>query len=118
MKTIRCSSLPLLFACAPALEGDLRVDERNEAADLGSATHEAMEAIVSGMRPDLDAIAKRWSCNRDELGRLAYFGAKAWEQLSASFPDPATEVTVSASLGDLELTGHIDLLSLVDDGQK
>lgn len=109
MITIRCSSLPLLFACRPALEGDLRIDERNEAADLGSAAHEAMEAIVGGVRPNLDAIAQRWSCNRDELGRLAWYGAKSWEELAPSFPDPETEVEVMATFGDVRLTGHVDL---------
>lgn len=111
--TIRCSSLPLLFSCRPALDGDLRIDERNEAADLGSAAHEAMEAIVAGLRPDLDAIANRWTCNRDELGRLAWYGTKAWEALAPSFPDPLSEAQVSATVGGgIELTGHVDLLSI------
>lgn len=122
MKTIRCSSLPLLFACAPALEGDLRVDERNEAADLGSAAHEAMEVIVSGMRPDLDAIAKRWSCNRDELGRLAWYGTKSWEVLAPSFPNDEeharfAESMMRVSVADgVDLTGHPDLHTVSSDG--
>ncbi len=117
MITIRCSSLPMLFACRPALEGDLQIDERNEASDLGSAAHEAMEAIVAGRRPDLDAIASRWSCNRDELGRLAWKGGKFWEQLAPSYPDCETEVVVSAAVAvdglEIALTGHIDWRSRV-----
>lgn len=122
MLTIRCSSLPLLFACRPALDGDLRIDERNEAADLGSAAHEAMEAIVAGHRPDLDAIAKRWSCNRDELGRLAWYGVKAWEVLAPSFPDDEEHARFAESMmrvaigDDLELTGHPDVHTVCSDG--
>lgn len=122
MIEIRCSSLPLLFACRPALEGDLQIDERNEAADLGSAAHEAMEAIVSGSRPDLDAIARRWSCNRDELGRLAWYGAKAWEVLAPSFPDDEEHARLAESEvcavvdGEIALPGHMDMHTICSDG--
>lgn len=121
--TIRCSSLPLLFACKPALDGDLQVGERNEAADLGSAAHEAMEATVAGRRPDLDAIANRWTCNRDELGRLAWYGAKSWEVLAPSFPDDEEHTRLSESEvcaviddGAIELPGHMDMHTICSDG--
>ncbi len=121
MIKIRCSSLPLLFACRPAIDGDLRIDERNEAADLGNAAHEAMEAVVGGLRPDLDAIAKRWTCNRDELGRLAWYGAKAWEVLAPSFPNDEEHTRLSESFvgctgPGFELTGHMDMHTICSDG--
>jgi hypothetical protein len=122
MISIRCSSLPLLFACRPALEGDLQIDERNEASDLGSAAHEAMEAIVAGVRPDLDAIAKRWSCNRDELGRLSWYGTKAWEVLATSFPDDEEHARLAESEvcavidGEIRLPGHMDMHTICSDG--
>lgn len=120
---IRCSSLPLLFACRPAIDGDLRVDERNEASDLGSAAHEAMEAIVAGQRLDLDAIANRWTCNRDELGRLAWKGQKAWEVLAPSFPDDEDHARLAESAvcavidgGEIQLPGHMDMHTICSDG--
>ncbi len=128
MITIRCSSLPLLFACRPALDGDLQIDERNEASDLGSAAHEAMEAIVAGRRPDLDAIASRWSCNRDELGRLAWYGGVVWngsekqQALAPSFPDDEEHTRLSESEvcavidGGISLPGHMDMHTICSDG--
>lgn len=111
-----------MFACRPAIEGDLQISERNEAADLGSAAHEAMEAIVAGQRPDLDAIANRWTCNRDELGRLAWYGGKAWEALAPSFPDDEehsrlAESSVSCTGDGFALTGHLDMHTISSDGE-
>ena len=121
MIKLRCSSLPLLFACRPAIDGDLQIGDRNEAADLGSAAHEAIEAIVNGGAPDLDAISKRWTCNRDELGRLTWYARKAWETLAPSFPDDEeharlAEDHIRCTGSGWELTGHIDMHTICSDG--
>jgi len=119
---LRCSGLPLLFACRQAIEGDLHVSERNEAADLGNATHEAAEAMVAGLALDLDALAKRWSCNRDELGRLVWYARKAWEVLAPSFPDDEehsrlAESAVGCTGDGFTLTGHLDMHIISSDGE-
>lgn len=121
MIKLRCSSLPLLFACRPSIDGDLQVGERNEAADLGSAAHDAIETIVNGGTPDLDAIAKRWTCNRDELGRLTWYARKAWETLAPSFPDNEehtrlAEKNIRCAGPGFELTGSVDMHTICSDG--
>jgi len=116
MKTVRCSSLPLLFACPSALDDDLLIEHRFEASTVGSAVHEAMREVVGGFPPDLDALALRWACDRDELGRLVWAGRQAWEALAPSFPDAETEIETAAPIRDwLTLTGHIDVAAIVGD---
>lgn len=123
----RASSMPLLFACRPSLDGDLRVGLRFEATDLGSATHQAMVGIVTGNELDLDTLARRWSVDRDELGVLVWFGRKAWEKLAPSFPEDEEHILVlekqSAVLYQPEdgadpfmLTGGVDLGCWGSDG--
>jgi hypothetical protein len=84
------------------------ITSSHEAATAGTAAHEAMRAVVSGLDPDLDELARRHGVDRDELGRLVWYGRKIWTELAPSFPDPETEVTVTGG----SLTGHVDLLSL------
>ncbi|MEP6653626.1 MAG: DUF2800 domain-containing protein [Myxococcales bacterium] len=111
MKTIRCSSLPALFACPASAHGDRSVTASHEAASAGTAAHEAMRAVVIGMEPDLDDLARKHAVDRDELGRLVWYGRKCWAELSSSFPDPETEVTVHAVGEGYKLSGHVDLVS-------
>ena len=115
MISLRCSALPLIFACPNSGDDPLRIDQRNEASDAGSAVHEAMQSYVCGLEPDLDALALRWGCDRDEIGRLTWAGRQAWAELAPSFPDAETEVAVRAELAlssdVVDLTGHVDLIS-------
>lgn len=118
MRDARCSSLPLLMACPASAHGEMSVTETFEASADGSACHEVMALVVQGVTPDLDDIALRWGCDRDELGRLVWFGRKCWTELAPSFPDPETEVEVQAIFpGGGRLTGHIDLMSWPEDGK-
>jgi len=112
--TIRCSSLPRAMVCAPSVLGDgINVKQRNEAGPEGSAGHEAMTAIVSGQEPDLDAIALKWGVKRAELGRLVWYGMKAWEQLAPSFAGGASEqqVVFADHRFPFGLIGHVDLVT-------
>jgi Protein of unknown function (DUF2800) len=113
MKRIRCSSLPLRFACPASGHGAMSVTETHEAASAGSAAHAAMAAHVTGFDADLDSLALRFGVDRDEIGRLSFFGRKAWAELKVSFPDPEPEVEVRAFVGDVELVGHLDIRSRV-----
>lgn len=115
MKSIRCSALPMLFACAPSqAPGDLLIESANGASDLGSAAHEALALISDGLEPDLVALARRYNVDPDELGPLIWYGRQALKQLEPSFPNARSEVAVAMRLEALELTGHIDLLSDLD----
>lgn len=110
---LRCSSLPHLFACPASAHGSLSVTGSDTAAAGGSAAHAAMTQVVLGLDPDLDFIALRFNVDRDELGRLVWYGRKAWKELAPSFPDPETEVEVKATMAGCELLGHLDLRSRV-----
>lgn len=98
------------MSCASSLDGDLKIDTRNEASALGSAAHAAMERVVVGSHVDVDKLAERWGVDAKDLGPLVWFGRKAWEELAPSFPEPGIEREVAWD-DALSLTGHIDLAS-------
>ncbi len=109
----RASSMPLLFECSASAWGKMNVRYRQEGGPSaeGSAVHRAMESIVKGLEPDLDAIAEEFAIDRDELGRLTWYGRKAWATLRASFPEPEPEAAMTAKDGDIVITGTTDLRS-------
>lgn len=112
MKTIRCSSLPMLFSCAHSQDdSEILIDGANGAADLGTAAHDAMRSVVAGLPVDLSLLSLRHGVEESDLGPLVWYGRKAWEELRASFPNPETEVEVQYGDTGLHLVGHVDLVS-------
>lgn len=114
MTVLRCSALPRAFACPPSVIGEaLGVVEGDGAAgNLGNAGHEAMVGITTDGYADLGAISDRWMVDRDELGKIAWYGRRVWEDLSRSFiGDLRQEVRLRLELPDLTLVGHADLLT-------
>ncbi len=111
MIRIRASAAPLLFSCASSGDDELLIDYENPGANLGNATHDAMESEVQGERADLDAIALRWTCEREELGRLVWYGRQLWQDMAPGYANPQTEVPVFYKGPDIELTGHIDVIA-------
>lgn len=112
MIKLSASSMPRGFACPPSVTGDeIMVSVSNDAGNLGNAAHEAMEASVIGEVPDLDQIADRWGADRDDLGRLAWYGRKAWEELEPSFPHAETEVAYEVTLPEFRLRCRVDVVS-------
>lgn len=109
-RTIRCSALPMLFACARSLDDmELLIDSASGASDLGTATHDGMRSVVHGDHVDVELLARRHGVDEKELGPLLWYGRKAWEELRDSFPRPETEVVVQYKHPHFTLTGHIDL---------
>jgi hypothetical protein len=91
------------------------INTTNEAADLGTAAHEALARFVEVGTYDLDtvpALARRYSVDETELRILIVSGIKLWQQVEDSFPDAQTEVELSTTDARWELTGHADVLSL------
>lgn len=117
---IRVSRLPLLWQCAaPAhvARGALLIDEVHEAANTGTAAHELLAGLARTGDIDWAAvadIAKRHGADPDEVRMLAAMGRKLWEQVKDSFPSALTEVPLHAQIGDVLLTGHADLISIVE----
>lgn len=114
---LRCSGLPLAFRCPGAARGGaLRIDDVHESADTGTAAHAGLARLVETGRVDWDAIpelARRHGCEEEELRILIALGAKLWEEVKESFPEPVTEQLLRYTLGPVTLTGHTDILSRV-----
>lgn len=117
---LRCSGLPLVHRCPGAARiGTLRVDDAHESADTGTAAHAGLARLVETGRVDWDAIpelARKHECDEEELRILIAMGAKLWEEVKATFPDPVTEQLLRFDVGVGEsvlLTGHADILCRV-----
>jgi hypothetical protein len=119
MITLRASKAPLAFRCAGSLQPPkVAIDETSEPARLGTAAHVALRPRAEGGGVAWDALADMADAHEvdgDELRMLCAMATKLWPQLAPSFPGAQTEVEMRAGVGDsLTLTGHADLLSMVD----
>jgi hypothetical protein len=109
--------LPRLVACAASqVAPSVRVEGDRAPASLGTAFHACMAAIASGRPYDVDAAAAEHNVPADELGPMVGWAARLWrDQLSDMFPDPLVEHPLGFSDEALALTGHLDILSVVED---
>lgn len=111
---LRCSAMPLAFKCPGSVRrGVVLINESNDAAELGTAAHEGLAKLVSTGKVDYDGVpglAKKHAVNETDLRVLLAQGAKLWEEVKASIPDPMTEVELKHTLGSLTLIGHADIL--------
>ena len=115
---IRCSALHRDCPQSHRQDG-LRVGSNGDPARTGTAGHSlASAAVLSGERPDFGQIHEVATTNDvadvDELAMLIALWWECWGSLAVDFPDPATEVGMEAELDGVLLTGHADLLSVVD----
>lgn len=120
---LRPSGMPLAFLCAGSLqEPEIKVREKSEdgnPADLGSATHEALETLVRTGAvdwTDMPRIAAKWRVSEDDLRGLVGAGVKLWALVSPSMPNPMAEVPLTAALSEgVALTGRLDVMSVSGD---
>ena len=114
---LRCSKLPLAFACPGSQRhggtyGEIRIQTANEYAALGSAIHEVLASVVLSPTlesPDLRVVALKYKVDADELNRLVNYGLHAWRALAQYYPEPVTEQDVEFSTPSFALTGHFDV---------
>lgn len=115
---LRASSMPLIMVCPGAARiPSVRIHEGGDAANLGSAVHRALRAVVAGVGvpwDEMSAIATQYGCDEDELRMLCAMGSKLWGQIRESFPLALTEVQLSYPLGQHAITGTADILSVAD----
>ena len=108
---LRASRMPLAFLCPGSIRiPELRVNERSEAADMGTACHAAMRPVVEGLGVQWDALPAD-----DEMRMLVAMGAQLWERVAESFPAAFTEVSMSIELPPHALTGTADVVSFAGD---
>ena len=114
MIKIRCSALPAFMSCPSSQEPCLHpVNPNSEAADLGTATHEALNVLVHDLTPDLLGIARKHHVDHEELAKLFGYGAKAWLEIQTTFPgDIIAEEQMALEISpELTLTGKADLVT-------
>jgi hypothetical protein len=113
MLTIRCSSTDRVMACASSLAPtDHPYTPNNDEAREGQAAHAALAVVVAGAEPDIEAVATEYQVDRDELARLVGRGRKTWSELHGWFPEAVPERHARADLGEVELTGTADVMSV------
>jgi len=116
ISTLRASAAPLAFLCGASVRPELPINELSEAADIGTAAHEALRPLAEAGRLDWDTIptiAKAHGVPEDDVRILCAQANKLWPQLAPVFKDALTEVALSYELRPgFMLTGHADLLSI------
>lgn len=124
---LRCSSLPRLAACAPALDPPaMRIEGDREPSDLGTAFHAMIAAVINGSPSALSEesfaeTAAHHNVDEDDLRPLVYWAAKAWsEQLAPHYPNAETERHMHADDPDagVSLDGHLDVSGYDDPSRE
>jgi hypothetical protein len=125
LKKIRCSSLPLMAACAPAAESvAYKIESERGPSDLGTAFHACMARYVGrGESPAVTITqeAARNNVTPADLAPLVWGASKVWrETLEPLYPNAEVEREFSASDPDagIELTGHLDIFSWVPEARE
>jgi hypothetical protein len=124
---VRCSALPLAFACAASLRRvEVRIDPVNPMGEHGTAAHDVMHQLVDMnaetlFEVDLAALAQRHGVDEEQLRIAAFGGLKIWKQIRHLYPNAQGEIalqhtiTITAPDGTelvITLSGHPDLLSV------
>lgn len=138
---LRASQLPIFLECAEsAVAPTLAVEEPQEAADMGTAIHEWLADRLRGGNPDSLEIASNYGLDVKELARLCHWAWQAWLLVADWYPEPRrmeTEFHIRSSGSDgskqeggddkhcgspeelpVWITGHIDLVSRIDEGEE
>lgn len=118
LDVLRASSTPSAFRCPASVRSPhLAIRETGEAADIGSAAHEALRPLAEGGQVQWDALPElcaRWGVPVDDVRILCAQATKLWPDLAPMFPNATTEVELSTRLpGGATLTGHIDFVATI-----
>lgn len=116
MLKARCSSLPLITQCASAAQPPRVKIELGDPAvpAMGSAVHDVLAPYITGRPFDFADIASKWQVEQWELDKVGALACRRWDKVKQYFPNPKVEVALSFADDELTLTGHADLVSLVD----
>lgn len=119
---LRCSALPRAFLCGGSVrQGELVIDEVNDAAFMGRAAHEGHAKMVETGRVDWESVpelARSHGVEERELRVLLALGQRIWNELRESVPNASTEVAFRYRVNlaheedEFELTGHVDVIGL------
>ena len=119
---LRASAMPTAFKCGGSVQPcEIDVEEVNEPAETGTAFHKCAESLATTGKIDwgnIDNVCDDLEGDSEEVRMLCSKVSKLWPQLRDTFPCALTEIAVSYALpaldvAGIELTGHIDLISIV-----
>lgn len=118
MTTIRCSSLPLAWACPSSQEvvpGEVVLNQSSEPAECGTAFHRWIAGHIKGEDLDSSDLAKQHGCDEDELSMLCAMGRKAWDKIRPMLGEcvPETEVPLDGHFEGVSIAGTADVLAAV-----
>jgi hypothetical protein len=112
---LRASSMPRAFLCAASIrQGDLLIDQTNEAGNNGTAAHKCLENLFSNNSIDWDAVedtAKKYEADPEEVRMLCSLAVPLWRKIAPSFAGfrmTELEGTMLVEEGFPLLTGHLD----------
>ena len=106
MHKVRCSSLPLIELCSASADTpSVRIEERCDAAFVGTDAHDHLQRMVETGSVDWEAIA------HPETRSLVWHGQRMWRDLRDLFPAPVCERRLAATFSGIELSGHTDVSS-------
>ena len=107
--------MPRAFECPSSLrDADPHFDAPNEAGDLGTAVHEALQLFVSGEPVPFKEIVAKYRIERDEFGILYHYGKKAFAAFGKFFPSARAEVPVEGPVSK----GTVDLYQYLPDEDR
>lgn len=118
---LRSSSLPLFMTCGNAVlnpEGLQSLEYAfDTASGVGTMIHAAAEQLVNTGSYDLEPLKQRLSAEDfDRAGKLMRNFVSIWGEAKSIMTHPKTEAFLEADVAGLvTLTGHIDLLSMLQD---
>ena len=103
MRTVRCSSLPLLMRCRAAGEApDLAIHGSSDAADIGTEAHRHLAGLLTDGGVDFD------KCSTAEVRGLVASGLRIWRELGMEMLPARSEVEMSATVRGVLVTGTSD----------
>jgi len=125
---VRCSRLPLLFACAQSGRGNpVKIEGYDLPARIGSAVHKALEYYITGQNFQIETIAQIYNLDKkstEELRLLFALGRIAWdEQISRYFGSGVAveelhETTIETNEVTIHLTGTADAAAMTITGEE
>lgn len=105
MRTVRCSSLPLLMRCRAAGETpDLVIRETNAAAELGTDVHRLLARLADDELIEWNAI------DNPEVRALVACGERIWRELGMAGMPTMGEASMSANVRGVTVTGTADVV--------
>jgi len=110
--SVRCSALPRILRCSASADApDLPIASTSDAAETGTEVHRHAARLVQTGAVDWDAVPRS-----PEVRMLVAAAVRAWSDLGLGHLPAIEELSLSATVGTVTVTGHADSVILGEDG--